>query len=111
MAATWQQATIACLPSYAEGLPKVLIEAAACGLPAVTTDVPGCREAVTHKVNGLLVPPRDAQALAAALRRLLDDPALRARLAAAGRQRAEAEFGERAIAAQTLAVYEELLAQ
>jgi glycosyltransferase involved in cell wall biosynthesis len=111
MATTWPQATIACLPSYAEGLPKVLIEAAACGLPAVTTDVPGCREAVTHEVNGLLVPPRDVQALADALRRLLDDPALRARLGAAGRQRAEAEFGERAIAAQTLAVYQELLAQ
>jgi glycosyltransferase involved in cell wall biosynthesis len=59
----------------------------------------------------LLVPPRNAPALAAAVRRVLDDPALRARLGAAGRQRAEAEFGERAIAAQTVAVYQELLAQ
>ena len=109
MPATWNQASIACLPSYAEGLPKVLIEAAACGLPAVTSDVPGCREAVTHDVNGLLVPPRDATALAAAIGRLLDDPELRRRLGAAARQRAEAEFAEPLVAAQTIAVYRELL--
>jgi glycosyltransferase involved in cell wall biosynthesis len=111
MASTWAQATIACLPSYAEGLPKVLIEAAACGLPAVTTDVPGCREAVTHDLNGLLVPPRDTNALAGALGRLLADERLRQRLGTAARQRTEAEFGEQAIAAQTLAVYQELLSR
>jgi glycosyltransferase involved in cell wall biosynthesis len=111
MATTWAQASIACLPSYAEGLPKVLIEAAACGLPAVTTDVPGCCEAVTDNVNGLLVPPRDAEALAAAIARLLADASLRQHLGAAARLRARAEFGEQVIAAQTLAVYQELLAQ
>jgi glycosyltransferase involved in cell wall biosynthesis len=111
MTTTWAQATVACLPSYAEGLPKVLLEAAACGLPVVATDVAGCREVVSHEVNGLLVPPRDTQALAAAIGRLLGDSALRKRLGAAGRQRAENEFDEASIAAQTLAVYEELLAQ
>jgi len=57
------------LPSYREGLPKGLIEAAACGLPLVTTDVPGCREVVTDGVDGLLVPVKDANALAAAILR------------------------------------------
>jgi glycosyltransferase involved in cell wall biosynthesis len=111
MAGAWNQATVACLPSYAEGLPKVMIEAAACALPTVATDVPGCREAVTNEVTGLLVPPRDAAALAAAIARLIADPRLRERLGAAGRRRAEAEFGEERVAAQTLSIYRELLAQ
>ncbi len=67
---------VACLPSYREGLPKSLIEAASVGRPIVTTDVPGCREVVTHLVNGLLVKPRDAQALASAIEKLADDPKL-----------------------------------
>jgi glycosyltransferase involved in cell wall biosynthesis len=97
------------LPSYREGLPKGLIEAAACGLPLVTTDVPGCREVVTHGVEGLLVPVRDAGALAAAIARLQDSPDLRASLGQAARARALAEYDERIVIQRTLAVYRELL--
>ena len=97
------------LPSYREGLPRTLIEAAACGLPLVTTDVPGCREVVTDGVDGLLVPARDAEALAQAIARLHDDPALAGRLGAAARVKALAQFDERIVIADTLAVYRELL--
>ena len=100
---------IFCLPSaYGEGLPKCLLEAMAAGLPIVTTDIPGCRDAVHDEVNGLLVRPRDPIALAEALRRLIEDPALRRRLGAAGRRRAEREFASSIIVAQTLAVYADL---
>lgn len=71
---------IAVLPSYREGLPKFLLEAGATGLPVVATEVGGCRRIIQNEVNGLLVPPKDAPALAEALRRLLEDPALRQRL-------------------------------
>ncbi len=98
------------LPSYREGLPKTLIEAAACGLPLVTTDVPGCREVVTDGVDGLLVPVHNAGALARAIARLQDDPALAQRLGAAARAKALAEFDERVVNAATLDVYRELLA-
>lgn len=104
------QADIACLPSYREGLPKSLLEAMAAGLPCVTTDVPGCREAVRHEDNGLLVPPRDAPALAAALRRLLVDSDLRARMGARGRERVHQEFSSSHVVRQTLALYETMLA-
>jgi glycosyltransferase involved in cell wall biosynthesis len=95
------------LPSYREGLPKTLIEAAACELPLVTTDVPGCREVVTDGVDGLLVPVRDAEALAHAIARLQDDPALAKRLGTAARARALDEFDERIIIRSTLDVYRE----
>jgi glycosyltransferase involved in cell wall biosynthesis len=97
------------LPSYREGLPKGLIEAAACALPLVTTDVPGCRSVVRDGVDGLLVPARDSRALAAAIARLQDDPALARRLGLAARRRALAEFDETIVIADTLAVYAELL--
>ncbi len=96
------------LPSYREGLPKGLIEAGACGLPLVTTDAPGCREVVTDGVEGLLVPVRDADALAAAIARLHDDAELRARMGAAARTRVLAEFDERRVIARTVEVYREL---
>jgi len=102
-------ADVAVLPSYREGCPKSLIEAAACALPLVTTDVPGCHDVVRHDTNGLLVPPRDAQALALAIARLDDDRALAHRLGAAAREHALAEYDERAVIARTLAVYRELL--
>jgi glycosyltransferase involved in cell wall biosynthesis len=101
------QSHIVCLPSYREGLPKSLIEAAAAGRPIVTTDVPGCREVVTDGDNGLLVPARDAAALAGALQRLIDDAALRRIMGARGRRRAEQEFGLETVIRQTLALYRE----
>lgn len=97
------------LPSYREGLPKTLIEAAACARPLITTDVPGCRQVVTHLVDGLLVPVRDAQALARAIACLHDDPALARRLGEAARTKALAEFDERIVIARTLAVYGEVV--
>lgn len=110
MAATLAQADIVCLPSYREGLPKVLLEAMACGKPCVTTDVPGCREAVHHEDNGLLVPAKDAAALASAIGRLLDHPDQRQRMGARGRQRAVEEFSQERVIEATLAVYREVLA-
>lgn len=103
-----QAAHIACLPSaYGEGLPKSLLEAAACGLPIVTTDAPGCREVVRDGVNGFLVPVRDAAALAAALGKLIGDASLRRSMGEQSRVRAETEFGLETVIAQTLAVYRE----
>ena len=100
---------IVCLPSsYGEGVPKSLIEAAAAGRAIVATDIAGCREIVRDGENGLLVPPRDAPALAAALRRLIDDGTLRQRFGARGRAIAQARFGIADVVAATLAVYREL---
>lgn len=97
------------LPSYREGLPKGLIEAGACALPLVTTDVPGCREVVTHGEDGLLVPVKDAPALADAIARLKEDPGLCRRLGAAARRKALARFEERSVIERTLEVYRELV--
>jgi glycosyltransferase involved in cell wall biosynthesis len=97
------------LPSYREGLPKGLIEAAACALPLVTTDVPGCRSVVSDGVDGLIVPVRDAASPAAAIARLQDDPAFARRLDLAARRRALGEFDEGIVSAKTLAVYAALL--
>lgn len=110
MAATLSQAAIVCLPSYREGLPKALLEAMACGKPCVTTDAPGCREAVRHEDNGLLVPVKDAAALASAIGRLLDHPDQRQRMGARGRERAIGEFSQEKVIQETLAVYREVLA-
>jgi glycosyltransferase involved in cell wall biosynthesis len=109
MAHLLSQSHIVCLPSYREGLPKALLEAAASGRAIVATDVPGCREAVRHGVNGLLVPAGDAAALTQALRRLILDPALRREFGQQGRERAEREFSVEKITAETLALYRELL--
>lgn len=97
------------LPSYREGLPKGLIEASACGLPIVTTDVPGCREVVTDRDSGFLVPVKDSKALAKAIGALADDAALRSRMGARARERSVNEFDEKIILQQTIAVYRELL--
>lgn len=109
MQALFRSVDVVALPSYREGLPKGLIEAGASGLPLVTTDVPGCREVVTNNVDGLQVPVKNATALADALARLCDDPALRARLGAAARAKALAEFDERIVIERTMMVYEELV--
>ena len=110
MPALFANADIVVLPSYREGLPKSLIEAAACARPLITTDVPGCREVVTDFVDGLLIPVRDAPALARAIARLQDDPALARRLGEAARRKALAEFDEQIVIARTLAVYDEVAA-
>lgn len=109
MAATLARASVVCLPSYREGLPKVLLEAAACGRPVVTTDVPGCREPVSHGENGLLVPVRDCAGLARGLRTLLADRCLQARMGDTGRRIAEREFDVNKVVRAHLAVYRELL--
>ena len=101
----WSGVHIAVLPSRREGLPKSLIEAAACGRPLIATDVPGCREVVIHERTGLLVPVDDAPALARAIETLAADPALRASYGAAARELAEAKFGADSIAAQIGALY------
>ncbi|MGB5853325.1 MAG: glycosyltransferase, partial [Rhodanobacter sp.] len=101
---------VVALPSYyREGLPKSLIEAAACARPLVTTDMPGCREVVTDGQDGLLIPPHDAGALAHAIARLIDSPGLAARLGAAARAKVLAKFDERLVIERTLAVYRQLL--
>ena len=109
MPALFRSVDIVVLPSYREGLPKGLIEAGASGCALVTTDVPGCREVVAHERDGLLVPARNAVALADAIERLAGDSALRARLAAAAREKAVVEFDERIVIERTLEVYRELL--
>ena len=109
MAAVLAGASVVVLPTYGEGLPKVLVEAGAAGRPIVATDVRGCREVVRPGVNGLLVPARDSTALARAIERLLQSPELRARLGRAGRLLAETEFAESVVVRQTLAVYRQLL--
>lgn len=110
MPALLQTVDAVALPSYREGLPKGLIEAAACGLPLVTCDVPGCREVVRDRIEGLRVPAGDAEALAAAIAYLHANPDQAARFGAAARQRALSEFDERSVIAHTLAVYREVLA-
>jgi glycosyltransferase involved in cell wall biosynthesis len=97
---------IVCLPSYyGEGVPRALIEAAACARPIVTADTPGCREVVCDGVNGLLVPPRAPQALADALRQLLLDPARRGAMGERGRELAVTEFSVERVVDATLKVY------
>lgn len=108
MPAVLAQARIVCLPSYREGMPKALLEAAAAGCAVVTTDVIGCREAVVPGVTGDLVPAMDADALARCLLALINDPPRLARYAHAGRLRAAERFSEDAVVAQTLGLYEEL---
>jgi glycosyltransferase involved in cell wall biosynthesis len=109
MPQVYLKSTVICLPSYAEGLPNVLTEAGACGRAVITTSAPGCRQAVSDGVNGLLVPVRSSSALSAAIERLLNDPELRARLGAAGRERAVREFSQEIILKQMIEVYRSLL--
>ncbi len=95
------------LPSYREGLPKVLIEAAAAGRAVVTTDVPGCRDAIDANTTGLLVPARNGQALALAIRELLDDPVRCESMGRAGRRLAEQAFDVSRVIECHLALYRE----
>jgi glycosyltransferase involved in cell wall biosynthesis len=102
-------ADIVCLPTtYGEGVPKVLIEAAACGLPIVTTDVPGCREIVQHDVNGFLLPPGDIGALFGTVKSLLEDSTLRSKMGSRGRALVISDFSIEHVIEQTLNLYHEI---
>ena len=109
MPRVFAQSHIVCLPSYREGLPKVLVEAAACGRPIIATDVPGCREIVHDGENGLLVPAKDFYALANALRQLIDNPSLRIAMGKRGREIVESKFSIEHVVTQTLTLYKELI--
>ena len=102
---------IVCLPSYREGLPKSLLEALSCGRPIITTDVPGCREVCNDGVNGLLIPARDSSALSHAIEKLALNQDLRQAMGRAGRVRAESEFSNEIVCAQTLDLYRRLMSQ
>lgn len=110
MPSVWQSAHIACLPSYyREGLPKCLLEAAACGLPIVTTDSPGCREVIVDGREGLLVPPKNVEALADAIEHLIRHPELRKQMGDKARERAIRVFSEDQVIRATLSVYAQVL--
>ena len=110
--AVWRRAAIAVLPStYGEGVPKTLLEAAACGRPLVAADVPGCREVVRPGATGILVPPHDVEGLAEAIAALAGDPARRAALGRAGRELIECRFTDEIVARETLALYRTALAE
>jgi len=100
------QADVVVLPSYREGIPRALLEAAAMGKALITTDTVGCREVVDDGVNGLLVPVKDAEALARAMVHLLHNSAVRARMGKAGREKMQREFDERIVVEKTLKVYQ-----
>ena len=100
---------IACLPSYREGLPKVLIEAASCGLPIVSTDVPGCREIVRDDYNGILVPQGDSLSLSNALLRLIEDPDLRTKMGKRSRELVLDKFSSMHVITKTLNIYNEFV--
>jgi len=100
---------IICLPSYREGLPKSLIEAAAASRAVVTTDVPGCRDAIIPNKTGLLVPVKDPQKLADALQWLIEHPQERIAMGIAGRKLAEKEFSIEKIVQNHLDIYQDLL--
>jgi glycosyltransferase involved in cell wall biosynthesis len=107
----WAEAHIAVLPSFHEGLPKSLLEAAACARPIVATDIPGCREVAIPGRNALLVPVGDAPALADAIERLARDDDLRRRLGAVSRSVVEPNLSDLRIGAETVALYRRLAAQ
>ena len=97
------------LPSYREGFPRSAMEASACGVPVVATDIRGCRQVVDDGTTGLLVPVHDGAALADALETLTADPARRRAMSQAAASRAVSEFDDRKVIGITLEVYERLL--
>jgi glycosyltransferase involved in cell wall biosynthesis len=111
MPAVFAQSHVVCLPSHREGMPKALIEAAACGRAIVATDVPGCRAVARHEVNALLTPPGQPIALARALRRVIEDRALRSTLGQRGRELFLRELTLDRVVGQTLDLYRASLAR
>ncbi|MDA9079034.1 glycosyltransferase family 4 protein [Gammaproteobacteria bacterium] len=104
-----RMASIVVLPSYREGFPKVLIEAAACGRPVITTDVPGCRDAIYHGKTGMLVPPKNSNALADAIKNLVLQPEECRKMGLAGRAMAEERFDEKIVIEEHFSIYNQLL--
>lgn len=107
VAETIAKSNIMVLPSYREGLPKSLIEAAACGRAVITTDVPGCRDAIEPNNTGLLVPVKSAELLAKAILKLIDDEALRFKFADNGRRLAETAFNIQDVINKHLDIYQQ----
>lgn len=110
IAVEYSAANIVCLPSYREGLPKSLIEAAACGRAVVTSDVPGCRDAIEPGITGILVPIQNAVALADAIQLLIESPNRRVKMGLAGRALAEKSFSIEKVVDEHMTIYRELLA-
>lgn len=105
-------ASIVVLPSYyGEGLPKILIEAAACGRAVITTNHPGCRDAIENNVTGLLIPIRDANAIAEAVSSLLDNPIYCKEMGYAGRKLAERKYSIEKVCEAHMRIYQDLLAE
>lgn len=111
IASIWAQAHIALLPSYHEGMPMALLEAAACGRPIITADVPGCNELVVDGVNGLLVSIRDWFELADAIQLLVGSSELRAKFGAAARETVCAEYSQQEIVENTQSLYRQALVE
>jgi len=109
MPGLFSRVDVAVLPSYREGLPQCMLEAAACGLPLIATDVPGCREIVEDGINGLLIPPRNSAALAEAIAHLDRNRAQCRVLGDASRRKVLQDFDEKTILRMTLNVYREIL--
>ncbi len=105
----FHEASIVCLPSYREGMPKALLEAAAAGCAVVTTDTTGCREAIIPGETGDLVPARNSKELSNVLASLMSDRARRERYGYAGRRLAVDRFGLDDVVKKTLLIYEDLL--
>jgi glycosyltransferase involved in cell wall biosynthesis len=110
MPKVFAQAQIVCLPSYHEGLPKALLEAAASNCAIVATDIPGCREIVQHGATGWLVPVRDVDALESALQEAIEQPRLRAQYGDSARALIAANFSIDLVSKETVAIYDELMA-
>ncbi len=100
---------IVVLPSYREGKPKFLLEAASMGKPIITTDAPGCRDTVVNGENGILVPVKDVESLSKAILKLINNPELRRKMGEESRKKAEKEFDEKIVVNQTMKIYSQLI--
>ena len=110
MVKTIGRSSIVVLPSYyGEGLPKILIEAAACGKPVITTDHPGCREAIINNVSGILVPIKSPVSIANAIKKIISNESLRKSMGKEGRILAEKNFSIKDVVSKHIDIYRELI--